>query len=122
MNKFILILGLVLPALAFPVLNMYTLADKNVTTAGTRVRVYATDLFVHVVTIQAKKANTGKIYVGDSAVSSSQGHQLEAGESYVINGMIEKQFLEQVNLKNIWIDSSANGEGVHISYIMREAQ
>lgn len=75
---------------------------KLVTTAGTRVTL-ASSTTCKSVTIKALRSNTGLIYVGDSAVSSSNGLELSAGES--VN-------LDIANLQTVNIDSTVNGEGV----------
>jgi hypothetical protein len=75
----------------------------NVTTAGTRVVLASTQAIVSGVTIKARASNTGTIYVGSSAVSSSNGYSLAASESV---------FLEIANITTVNIDSSVNGEGV----------
>ena len=76
---------------------------KTVTTAGTRVALVGSSTSCAAVIIRALSANTGTIYVGDSSVSSSNGHTLSAGESVglAIN-----------DLASVYIDSSVNGEGV----------
>lgn len=78
--------------------------QTNVTTAGTRVTLAASQAITSGVTIRAKVGNTGYIYVGSSAVSSSNGYLLAAGESL---------FMEIANLNTINLDSSVNGEGVY---------
>lgn len=75
--------------------------SQNVTTAGTRVQL-ATNTCVSV-SIKAKAANTGTIYVGDATVASTNGYQLAAKES--ISFDID-------NTNRVYIDSSVNGEGV----------
>jgi hypothetical protein len=79
--------------------------QTNVTTAGTRVQLSNLALLSGV-TIKAKSTNTGVIYLGDSGVTSSNGHRLLASESV---------FIEIDNVNRLYIDSSVNGEG--ISYI-----
>ena len=76
---------------------------KNVTTAGTRVTLASSQAILSGVTIKAKAANTGVIYVGDGSVSSSTGFALAASETV---------FLEVANLATVNLDSSVNGEGV----------
>lgn len=75
---------------------------KTVTTAGTRV-VLAASQAVKSVTIKALSTNTGFIYVGDTSVASTNGLQLEAGETIS---------LDIANLNTVNLDSSVNGEGV----------
>lgn len=74
---------------------------KTVTTAGTRV-VLAASQAVKSVTIKALSTNTGFIYVGDTSVASTNGLQLEAGETIS---------LDIANLNTVNLDSSVNGEG-----------
>ena len=75
---------------------------KTVTTAGTRVTL-ASSQAVKSVTIKALSTNTGFIYVGDGSVASTNGFQLERGESVS---------LDIANLTTVNLDSSVNGEGV----------
>lgn len=74
----------------------------TVATAGTRVTLAASQA-IQSVTIKALSTNTGFIYVGSSAVASTNGLQLQAGESVS---------MDVANLNTINIDSSVNGEGV----------
>lgn len=76
--------------------------NKNVTTAGTRVTL-ASSQAVKSVTIKAKVANTGTIYVGDGSVASSNGFALAAGETLS---------LDLANLNTVNLDASVSGEGV----------
>lgn len=98
-----------LRASAVPVIQAAPTTPINgrttVTTAGTRV-VLAGSTTVKSVTIKALGTNTGIIYVGDSAVSSSNGFPLYARDTVS---------MDISNLNVIYIDSSVNNEG--ISYI-----
>lgn len=76
--------------------------NTNVTTAGTRV-VLASSTTCKSVTIKAKAANTGIIYVGSSTVSSANGFALVAGETVT---------LDIANLTTVNLDASVSGEGV----------
>lgn len=79
----------------------------TVTTAGTRVQLSVGSVALYNgVIVRAKDTNTGYIYLGNSAVSSSTGMILLAGESTSV--AID-------NLNKLYIDSSVNGSG--ISYI-----
>lgn len=75
---------------------------KNVTTAGTRVTLASTQA-VKSVTIKAKAANTGTIYVGNTGVTSANGFALLAGESIS---------MDIADLATVNLDASVNGEGV----------
>lgn len=100
-----------------------TIADKSVTTAGTRVQITSIQLYVYSVIIQALGSNTGKIYVGDSNVSSTQCYaELPAYGTTTLDGWNkEKGTMELLDLSKIYIDSSVNGEGVHIGYQIKNA-
>jgi hypothetical protein len=80
---------------------IYT-GKTTVTTHGTRVAL-ATAQAVSSVTIKALAANTGTIYVGNTAVSSANGFQLAKSDSVS---------LDITDLSTVWIDSSVDGEGV----------
>lgn len=76
--------------------------QTNVTTAGTQVAL-AGSTAIKSVTVKAKHANTGWIYVGDLNVDSTTGFVLDAGETIS---------LDVDNLADVFIDSSVNAEGV----------
>lgn len=98
-------------------------ADKTVTTAGTRVQLTTSNINVNSIIIQAKSGNTGKIYVGTSAVSSTRCvAELSAGQSWNFDFTdVQKGILETLNISQIWLDSSVNGEGVHYGYLTKSA-
>ena len=101
-------------------LSNYTLADKTVTTAGTRVQLTTVKLMVFCVTIQALPGNTGNIFFGDSDVSSTQAFvELSPGSVYGIVGDMnpnQKGNLETMDISTLYIDAEENGDGVHIGY------
>jgi len=77
----------------------------NVTTAGTRVQL--PNIQCKMITVIAKKGNTGSIYCGMVTVSSTV-YGVELGQ--------KEAFDFQVNNANeIYIDASVSGEGV--SYV-----
>lgn len=78
----------------------------TVTTAGTRVQLSGSSTPIRSICIKALHADTGKIYVGNSTVSSSNGYELIADLSACLD-------VNNINL--IYIDSSVNGEGA--SYV-----
>lgn len=77
--------------------------QSNVATAGTQVALASSQAILSGVTIKAKIANTGSIFVGPTGVSSSNGYTLAAGDSV---------FIEVANLATVFLNSSVNGEGV----------
>ena len=80
-----------------------TTGQTTVATSGTRVVLASSSAVNYNVVIKALAANTGTIYVGNSSVSSSVGFTLAAGESVTI---------ATSNLANVWLDASANSQGV----------
>lgn len=82
---------------------MFKTGQKTVTTAGTRVAL-GTDVVNSSLIIKADPANTGKIYVGDVTVTSSNGFILAAGDQIIID--------EAGRLMDIYIDASANTQNV----------
>lgn len=86
----------------------------TVTTAGTRVQLSATQILAVSVSIQAKAANTGVIYVGGPTISSSRGVALSAGDTLALLPMARHN--EYYDLRAIWLDASVNGEGVAYAY------
>lgn len=82
---------------------------KNVTTAGTRVQLATDSTPCLDIIVQAKRGNTGRIYVGGSLVANddSNGVYLNAGQSIS---------LSVTNLNQVYIDATVNGEGVSFTY------
>jgi len=78
---------------------------KTVSAAGTA-EALASSTSIKSVTVKALRTNTGTIYVGDSSVSSSNGFEIDPGESVDI---------EIDDLATVYIDADTNGDGV--SYI-----
>lgn len=102
-------------------IKLFTAPQKTVTTAGTRVQVSTTDTVITSLVIQADPTNTGKIYVGDSSVSSTQASAaLAAGQAFTIDPDASgRSGQEEYVLSDFWIDSSVSGEKAYISYIKR---
>jgi cold shock CspA family protein len=88
---------------------------KNVTTAGTQVRLSATDLFVSAVTIRAKKGNTNDVYIGDADVANSYP-DLDANQTVTFEAPIISGSHTAINLKEVWVDADTDGEGVDVWY------
>lgn len=102
--------------------NKLRTINKNTVTAGTAVALTASDIVVSEFSILAKKGNTGIIYVGDSTVTNSTstsvgGYPLAANESLGLGNL--KDADGRVNLKDIYLNSSVDGEGVHVIYVQR---
>lgn len=75
----------------------------TVTTAGTRVQLSGSSIPVRSVCIKALNGNTGKMYIGDVTVASSNGYEMPKDVSIC---------LDVNNLNLIYVDSSVNGEKV----------
>ena len=85
-----------------------TTGSKTVTAAGTRERLVAVASSVSVrgVSITAKPTNTGKVYLGDSTVASTNTPPIAAGDDVALGGG------DPLNLADIYIDVQVSGEGV----------
>jgi hypothetical protein len=86
---------------------------KVVTTAGTAVAIAATSTPVTSIAITAETDNTGTIVVGSStvvaALATRRGIPLAAGDSTI---------LENVDLSEVYLDSTVNGDGVTYTYLV----
>lgn len=82
---------------------------KTVTTAGTRVQLSSTSVPCIDLIVQAKVGNTGRIYIAGSSVANdgSNGIYITAGLSLP---------LSVINLTQVYIDATVNGEGVSFTY------
>lgn len=92
-------------------------SSKTIAAAGTQEPLVATSVtlpterFCARVTITAKPANTGYVYVGESDVSSTVfAFRLAASESVTL-GMGETRG-NSIDLATVYIDTSVNDEGV----------
>lgn len=82
--------------------------QKTVATAGSAEVLAAASTAIKAVAIKALPTNTGKVYVGDSGVSSANGFVLSVNEGVC---------LDVDNLQDIYLDVSVNGEGASYVYI-----
>ena len=93
--------------------NTINTGSKNVTAAGTAEALTSTRTIATWVIIQAKSGNTNAVYVGDSTVSSTNGHRLIATNTMP---MFPGGGGNYINLANVYIDAAVNGEGVIFTY------
>lgn len=77
--------------------------STTVTTAGTAVPL-SSSTSIREVIVQAKRANTGVIYVGGSSVDSTRGRVLVPGQA--------SEIISIDNLSKVYVDADNNGEGV----------
>lgn len=92
---------------------------RAVTTAGTRVRISATDLYVSRFSVQAEHDNTGRIFLGGVAVAAANGISLDAKVTYTFDP-VAKNPSEKTNLRDWHIDASVNTDGVMVLYFTEE--
>lgn len=77
--------------------------QTSVTTPGTAVALAATQALLSGLTVKARAANTGLVFVGASDVSSANGFELAAGEQL---------FIEVGDVATVFVDAAVGGEGV----------
>jgi hypothetical protein len=97
--------------------RVLTTIRKAVTTAGTRVALSSTAKYVKKLKIKALPGNTGVMYLGDVAVSASNGYPLAAGAEISLVDLFWKDG-DVVDLSVLYIDSAVNGEGVSLVYVL----
>ncbi len=78
----------------------------NVATAGVRVQVVSSGHAVTAVTFKARESNTGAVYVGDDAVSSTSGCELSPGDA------LNLRFEETIDLRRFYVDAANNNDKV----------
>lgn len=91
----------------------------TVATAGSAVRVSATPLWVRSLIVQAHYLNgTTIMLMGDSAANAAQAnaHALAPGDSLAFSGNQEHARQVQLDLSSLWVDASANGGKLIVSY------
>jgi len=90
----------------------------TVPTAGTAVPLTTEKIYATAFVIQANAANVGFIYVGDSTVSAANAPYLAAGATNEKEGQpVSRGVIQTFDLREIYINSSANGNGVKVEYI-----
>ncbi len=94
---------------------------KTVTTAGTREQLTTSQVKSPSVLIQALRANTNPIFIGNNSVSSTTHFlSLSAGGSVTLSAVDFGWAGAQMDLSNIWLDVTTNGEGVVCGFMERQ--
>jgi len=83
--------------------------EITVDAAGTREVFASAEQMFHSITITAKAANTGQIYVGGDAVDNTINDGLDAGDTVEFSS--ERSMW---NMVNWYIDADTTGEGVEV--------
>lgn len=91
--------------------------SKNVTTAGTAVRLTAAETYACWVVIQAKFGNTDSVFKGAATIDSTRGMALPPGGSVSEGGRASCSRQVRINIGAIWIDAAVSGEGVTFEYM-----
>jgi len=100
-------------------MKLFTVADIDIPTAGTRVQVSATDTPVTTVIVQAKATNAGLVFVGDASVSATRGISLAAGKAIALNADEFGEGAGEFILSDVYVDAATNGDDVKVAYIKR---
>lgn len=90
-------------------------------TAGSAQALASTKTFVHDGIIQASIGNTGVVYVGGSAVASTNGLELGPGHSVSLSelqGDIGKD--DYINIASVYVDGDTNGDYAKFVYVEKE--
>lgn len=94
------------------------LSPVSVVTAGTPVQITPTKLGCSGIVFQAHPSNSGKIYVGDSTVTSANGISIGPGESFAISSQsIDGNMDAELILSDYWVDADTSGNIVKIQYL-----
>lgn len=90
-------------------------------TSGTPIQLPTAASDCYGILVQAPAANTGKVYVGDSSVSKTgpRGYELAAGQTFGLDGFDYPHGLDTLMTQDFWVDGTASGDHVLITYIAR---
>lgn len=83
-------------------------------------RLYTTTYWVLTVTVYANSANTGNIYVGDDAVTSTTGVPVAPGDTCEIDMEIGGKNFDEISLDDIYIVSSTTGNSARVIAVVRK--
>lgn len=93
---------------------------KTVTTAGTREQLTTAKKTVPSVIFQAEQSNTGKIYVGDDTVTSTNCIvELSAGDTIELSASTFGDAQANWDLTDFFLDASVSTDGVFCGYAER---
>lgn len=95
------------PMAIYPAGKTITSGKITLSTAGTPVRITTSATPIYRIDVRAALANVGTIYVGGSAVTSTQGMFLQPGEAY---------HFDLTDLSYIYFDGSTNGDVIQYNY------
>lgn len=76
--------------------------------------------YVTSVSVQAEATNVGKVYLGDSSVTTSNGVFVEAGDSIEITADIGGKHSDEFALDQVYVTSGTSGNAVRIIAFVRE--
>lgn len=94
------------------------LSPVTVSNAGTRVQITSSDIAASGIIFQANPANTGRTYIGDSTVTSSNGMSLGPGEIFSVSSQSLDGVMDaEINLSDYWVDADVSGNSVRIQYL-----
>lgn len=98
-------------------IRVRTLANVNLTLAGTAQQVSTTPIYCASVIIQAHEDNTNDIFVGDSNVAVGRGFRLDAGESITFGNTDVRGTTQEVDLSQIYFDGDTTNEDIRVTYL-----
>lgn len=88
----------------------------TVATAGTAVALDSSPIASSSIVVQSDPTNTGRMYVGDSTVDSTNGVVLEPGQTFEFEGDDRRGGGDEYRLDEIFVDAAVNGEKVRVLY------
>lgn len=100
-------------------LKLITLPAVTVATAGTAQTISSSRIASMTVLVQASKDNTGRIYVGDENVNSTNGNELDPGEAMEITPEEIGGSSEEVIISDIFVDAQFDSDIARISFLGR---
>lgn len=90
----------------------------TVTLSGTRVQITSSQIGCGGIIFQASSSNSGKVYIGDNTVTSSNGIALGPGESFTVSGhSLDGNMDSELVLSDYWADADTNGNSVRVHYL-----
>jgi hypothetical protein len=101
-------------------LKLKTFPAVIITTAGERKPISTESLLVYEVTIQSITTNTGKGYIGDETVTSSNGMEVLPGDPVVVELPSRARATDQFYINEVYLDSSVSGSEFRVSAWIRE--
>jgi len=95
-------------------IQLVTLSPVTITSGGTARPLSATSILVTSITIQASFTNVGKLSLGDSTVTTSNGIEIPPGDTCTIDAPMGMRGPEELDISTIYVVSATTNDSCKV--------